>query len=172
MNCDEYQFIEVSLACSDCEAMEAWWVKIFEAKVIFRGQMMGQPYSRIVVCGISLVFRQDPKLVAPAGPGEEWLYCNHLGLRVSDLEASIKQLEARGAQFTLTPEKVRELQKSTMSGGGKLLRTDFIAPPLTAERIAAGEFKHDVAILVGPDNLWIELNQIREPADTRWYPGS
>lgn len=35
-----------------------------------------------------------------------------------------------------------------------------------------GEFKHDVAICVGPDHLWIELNQIKEPTDTAWYPGS
>ena len=54
----------------------------------------------------------------------------------------------------------------------KYLETTYIAEPLTAQRIASGEFKHDVAILVGPDNLWIELNQIKEPSDTVWYPGS
>ena len=47
-----------------------------------------------------------------------------------------------------------------------------VSPPLTAERMAAGEFKIDVAILAGPDNLWIELNEIHEPADTNWFPGA
>jgi hypothetical protein len=58
-----------------------------------------------------------------------------------------------------------------LQGSGKpYLETDFIAGPLTRERITAGEFRHDVAIFVAPDNLWIELNEIQEPQDTQWYP--
>ncbi len=167
---EAYPFIEVSMACSDVAAMEAFWEKMFDGKVIFRGRMMGQPFSRILACGITLAFREDPELEAPPGPGQEFLCRDHLGLRVNDLEAAIADLESRGAHFVLTPEKVRELQRMKKDDEGSFLETDYIAPPLTAERIADGEFAIDVAILVGPDNLWIELNQITEPKDTNWFP--
>lgn len=173
MNTDDaaiYPFMEVSMSCSDVAAMEVFWVDMFDAKVIFRGRMMGQPYSRILACGITLAFRQDPDFQPPPGPGEEFLFRDHLGLRANDLEATIARLEARGARFVLTPEIVRELQKKKDDDGGAFLETDYIAPPLTAERIADGEFSMDVAIMVGPDNLWIEINQITEPADTNWFP--
>ena len=167
---EQCRFMEVSMACSDVEAMEKFWVDFFDAKVLFRGKMSQQAFSRIIACGQTLVFREDPNFVAPPGPGKEWEYRNHLGLRVDDLDAAVEALEAKGAHFTLTPARVRELQKSTTSDGKKFLETTYICPPLDAERIAAGEFRIDVAIMVGPDNLWVELNEVKEPDDTQWFP--
>lgn len=168
---EDYLFIEVSLPCSDVEAMEKFWVEMFGARVIFRGRMAGQPFSRLVMPGVSLVFREDPDFVPPPGPGEERHFRSHLGLRVADLDRAIADLESRGAKFVLTPALVRQFQQQKQSSGAKFLETTYIAPPLTRERIDAGEFRHDVAILVGPDNLWVELNEIHEPADAKWYPG-
>ena len=167
---EEYPFIEIAQACSNVAEMEAFWCDMFDAKVIFRGTMLGFPFSRLIACGITLVFREDPQFQPPPGPGEEFQYRNHLGLRVRDLDAAIGELEARGANFVLTPEKVRQYQQMKKEDGGKFLETTYIAPPLTAERIADGEFNIEVAIMAGPDNLWIELNQIKEPADTGWFP--
>lgn len=168
-----FPFMEVSLACSNVAEMEAFWVRMFDATVIFRGRMAGQPFSRIVACGITFVFRQDPDFVAPPGPGKEWEFRNHLGLRVADLASAIADLEARGAQFVLTPEKVRELQRLQKSEDARpYFETEFIAPPLDAERIKRGDYRIDVAIMVGPDNLWVELNQVTEPQDTNWFPGA
>jgi len=98
------------------------------------------------------------------------MFRNHLGLRVKNLEKAIQELEAKGANFVLTPQKVREFQQMQQDDGRKFLETDFIAAPLSAERVANGEFKIDVAIMSAPDNLWIELNQIQEPEDTQWFP--
>jgi catechol 2,3-dioxygenase-like lactoylglutathione lyase family enzyme len=166
-----YRFIEVSLATRSCQAQEDFWVKMFGAKVIFRGNMASQRFTRMLVCGITLIFREDPELALPPGLGEERQFRQHLGLRVDDLERSIAELQAKGAQFAMTPAMVREAQKMKLQGSGKpYLETDFIAGPLTRERITAGEFRHDVAIFVAPDNLWIELNEIQEPQDTQWYP--
>lgn len=167
-----YPFIELSYACSDVEAQERFWCDLFDARVIFRGHIMGEPFSRILACGISLVFREDPDFVAPAGPGEERAWRDHIGLRVDDLDAAVAALEAKGARFALTPAQVRASEQAAEGAGRKVVESTFIAPPLTAERIARGEFDHQVAILAGPDNVWVELNQITEPADTRWYPGS
>ena len=165
-----YQFIEVSLASRNVQAQEEFWVKMFDAKVIFRGQMASQPFTRILACGITLIFREDPELVLPPGPGEERQFRQHLGLRVNGLDAAIAELEAKGAKFVMTPAIVRQYQQVKQASGGNNFETNYIAAPLTRERISAGEFRHDVAIFAGPDNLWIELNEIREPADTQWYP--
>lgn len=172
MSFTDYRFIELSLPCRDAAVQERFWTGMFGAKVIFRGKVLGQPFTRMQVCGISLLFREDPEYVPPPGPGEEHHYRFHLGLRVHDLDKSITELEARGARFVVTPERLRQLQAEKGAGGDAWQQTDYIAPPLTRERIDAGELRHDVAILVAPDNLWVELNQIEEPADTRWYPGS
>ena len=170
INTEEYPFIEVSMACSNLAEMETFWEQMFAGKVIFRGKMMGLPFSRMIACGITLAFREDPAYKAPPGPGQEFMFRNHLGLRVKDLKKAIQELEAKGANFVLTPQKVREFQKMQQDDGRKFLETDFIAAPLTAERIANGEFKIEVAIMAAPDNLWIELNQIEEPEDTQWFP--
>ena len=167
----DYRFIEVSLASRDIRAQEEFWVKMFDAKVIFRGNMASQPFTRLLACGITLIFREDPELVLPPGLGEERQFRQHLGLRVDNLDAAIAELEAKGAKFAMTPAMVRQAQKAMQAGNGKpYLETNYIAAPLTRDRINAGEFKHDVAIFVGPDNLWIELNEIQEPQDTQWYP--
>jgi catechol 2,3-dioxygenase-like lactoylglutathione lyase family enzyme len=165
-----YRFIEVSMASRDVKAQEEFWIRMFGARVIFRGQMASQPFTRLLACGITLIFREDPDLLLPPGPGEERQFRQHLGLRVDDLDKAIADLESRGAKFVMTPALVKQFQKAKQDSGRNYLETDFIAAPLTRERIASGEFRHDVAIFVGPDNLWIELNAIQEPADTQWYP--
>ena len=106
-----YPFIEVSLACTDVDEMEKFWVDMFDGKVIFRGKMMGQRFSRIIVCGVTLAFREDPDMPVPPGPGQEFHFRNHLGLRVTDLEAAIARLEGRGAKFAMTPAMVRQFQQ-------------------------------------------------------------
>lgn len=166
-----YRFMEVALATRDVQAQEDFWLRMFDAKVLFRGRMMGQPYSRVLACGITLVFREQPDLELPPGPDEEIDFLQHLGLRVDDLDAAMADLASRGARFVFTPATAGSfLGRWQQRPGGAAVETTYIAAPLTRERISAGEFRHDVAILVGPDNLWIELNAIREPPDTDWYP--
>ncbi len=160
--------MEVARACGDCAAMEAFWADLFGAEVLFRGEVGGDRFVRLRACGITLVFTESPDFAAPAGPGEERSFRDHVGLRVDDLDAAIRHLEGLGARFVVTPELVARWLAS--GGDVPFFRTEYIAPPLTRARIDAGEYRHRVAILVGPDNLWVELNEVTEPADTRWYP--
>lgn len=167
----DYRFMEVALPTRDVAAQEAFWVRLFGAKVLFRGRMMGQPYLRILACGITLIFREDPAFALPPGPDDEIDFLHHLGLRVDDLGAAIAELEARGARFVFTPANAASFfQRWQQRPGGAAIETHTIAPPLTRERIAGGEYRHAVAILAAPDNLWIELNEVHEPLDTGWYP--
>ena len=48
------------------------------------------------------------------------------------------------------------------------MQTTFVAPPLTLETLHEGGYRHDVAILEGPDRLWIELNEVHMPPGVDW----
>jgi len=113
-----FRFMEVSMACTSVAAMEDFFARMLEGKVVFRGTMAGLPFSRM---------------------------------------------------FVRTPALVRQWHQKQDPKTGRFLQPTFIAPPLTRERIDADEYRHDVAIFVGPDNLWIELNEVHEPADTQWF---
>jgi hypothetical protein len=86
----EYSFMEVSLACSDCEEMARFFEQMFDGKVIFRGRMLGEPFVRIIANGITYVFRQQTDF--------------HLGVRVGSLEKAVAELKGRGANFVLDPD--------------------------------------------------------------------
>ena len=162
-----YDFMEVSLACSDAEAMAAFFVQMFDGQVIFKGSMAGEPFVRMVACGITFVFREDTDW--PGDPVDP-RFRNHLGLKVDDLGRAIDDLEGRGARFALKPEGVAVLQQKDDEGGaGKWMQTTFVAPPLTLETLHEQGYRHDVAILEGPDRLWIELNEVHMPPGIDWF---
>jgi len=162
----EFEFMEVSLACSDCEAMAAFFERMFDARVIFRGRMMGEPFVRIVANGITYAFRQQTDFTPPP---PDFRFRSHLGVRVSSLEKGVAELKARGAKFLLDPERVKQLQKTTDGSGTTLLETTWVAPPLTLETLPTSGYKNDVAILEGPDNLYIELNEVAMPEGIDWF---
>ena len=56
-----------------------------------------------------------------------------------------------------------------VEGAGKWMQTTFVAPPLTLETLHEGGYRHDVAILEGPDRLWIELNEVHMPPGVDWF---
>jgi hypothetical protein len=62
-----YPFVEISMACSDAARMETSWCDMFEAEVIFRGNMIGLPFTRLLACGITLVFREYSEFQPPRG---------------------------------------------------------------------------------------------------------
>ena len=162
----DYRFVEVSLACSDAEEMAKFFERMFDAKVIFKGRMAGEPFVRIVACGITFVFRQQ------TGRGEtppDRHFRSHLGLKVQNLEAAIAELKSRGARFVVEPEMVAKLQHQEGSGGEPYLVTTYVAPPLSPETIQASGYRHDLAIFEGPDRLYLELNEVHQPEGVDWF---
>jgi len=160
-----YDFMEVSFACSDVEVTTRFLERLFDAKVLFRGRMAGEPFVRLVACGITFVLRQqDPW---PAAPPDH-RFRSHLGLKVDDLATAIDDLKAKGAKFVLEPSQVTQLQQKEQ-GGQRWLETTYVAPPLTLETLPDSGYRHDVAILEGPDHLWIELNEVHLPEGADWF---
>ncbi len=164
-----FVLFEMAFATRDCAAQEAFWRRFFDAEVLFRGQVGGDRFVRLRVADATLVFTESPDL--PPSPTADARFRQHIGLRVADVEAAIAHLEARGARFALTPASVRAMLAGG-APGADFFRTDHIAPPLTRDRIDAGEYRHAVAMLAAPDGLWVELNEVHEPPDTGWYAAS
>jgi hypothetical protein len=162
----EYSFMEVSLACSDCEEMARFFEQMFDGKVIFRGRMLGEPFVRIIANGITYVFRQQTDFAAP---GLDFALRNHLAVRVSSLEKSVAELKERGANFVLDPDMVKEMQKKRTEGGTPMLEMTYVAEPLNLETLAGSGYKNDVAIFEGPDHLYIELNEVELPPGAEWF---
>ena len=61
----EDPFMEVSMAYSDCEEMAQFFERMFDAQVIFRGRMLGEPFVRTIANGITYVFRQQTDFKDP-----------------------------------------------------------------------------------------------------------
>ena len=59
---------------------------MFDGQVIFKGRMAGEPFVRMVACGITFVFREDTDW--PGDPVDP-RFRNHLGLKVDDLGRAI-----------------------------------------------------------------------------------
>ena len=162
----EYRFMEVSMACSNCEEMAAFFERMFDAKVIFKGRMAGEPFVRIVACGITFIFRQE---TGRATPPPDPHFRNHLGLKVSDLSGAIADLKSRGARFVVEPEMVAKMQQQKGQGGAPYLVTTFVAEPLSVDTIAESGYRHDLAIFEGPDGLYLELNEVHQPQGVDWF---
>ncbi len=159
--------MEVSLACSDAEQMADFFERMLGATTVLRGSIGGEPYVRVVLCGVTFVFRQDPSW--PGSPDDP-RFRNHLGFKVDDLAAAVAELEQRGAQFVFKPDATPAWDRAAEADADEpFVRTTFVAPPLTLESLADGGYHHEVAILRGPDGLLIELNEVRLPAGVDWY---
>jgi catechol 2,3-dioxygenase-like lactoylglutathione lyase family enzyme len=161
-----YEFMEVSLGCSDAEEMAAFFERMFDGKVIFRGRMAGEPFARMVACGITFVFRQETGR-GPSPPDPH--YRDHLGLKVADMEAAIADLKARGAVFEVEPSMVKGMQQQQQDDGEPYFVATFVAEPLSLETLGASGYRHDVAIFRGPDGLAIELNEVHMPEGVDWF---
>ncbi len=160
------RLMEVSLACSDCEEMSAYFERILGGVVLFRGLMAGEPFVRLAVAGGTLVFRQQPDW---PGSQRDDKFRNHIGFRVPDLAAAVAEVQARGGHFVLAPEQVRSLQRQRFDSGEPYLKTTYVAPPLTLDSISGSGYRHDVAIFEGPDHLAIELNEVHEADGLCWF---
>ena len=146
--------------------MARFFERMFDAKIIFRGRMLGEPFVRIIANGITYVFRQQTDF---KDPGPDFALRNHPRLRVSNLDEAVAALNGRGANFALDPNKVKETQKQRTEGDRPMLEMTCVAEPLALETLAESGYKNDVAMFEAPDHLYIELNEVELPPRVDWF---
>ncbi len=158
----EIKFFEVQEVVSDAAEAAAFFERVMDGTVLFRGEMMGLPFIKMKVADLTLVFIEDMDKALPYDP--VGYVRRHLGFRVANLDKTIDELTTRGAEFVVTPAMVNELRKS---GGKNWVRIDEAHPPLSSE--TSSQYSLRVAIFKGPGGLFIELNELNMPSDIDWH---
>jgi hypothetical protein len=158
----ELRFFEVQEVVADATAAAAFFERMLDGQVLFRGEMVGLPFVKMKVGDLTLVLIEDAVAAAPPDP---FAYVRrHLGFRVRDLDRAMAELTARGAEFVVTPASVDELRQR---GGRAWVRIDHARAPLDAA--TSHRYRFRVAIFKGPGGLFLELNELQMPVDVDWH---
>ncbi len=156
------KFFEIQEVVSDATEAAAFFERMMDGIVLFRGEMMGLPFVKMKVADLTLVFIEDPDKALPVDP--HGYIRRHLGFRVANLDKTIEGLTDRGAEFVVTPAMVDELRKS---GGKNWVRIDEAHPPLSTT--TSSKYQLRIAIFKGPSGLFIELNELNMPPEVDWH---
>ncbi|MEK9672718.1 MAG: VOC family protein [Rhodospirillaceae bacterium] len=103
----KFTFEHIHLRSPDPEATAAYYEKMFDAEVI-RSAPDGKPRIDLKLGGCDI-------FIAPVKPGDKvgqppetpYQGLDHFGLCVKDIDATVAELKAKGAEFTMDPFDIR-----------------------------------------------------------------
>lgn len=103
----KFTFEHIHLRSPDPEATADFYARMFDAEVI-RSAPNGQPRIDLNLGGCQ-VFIAEVKSGADVGeaPTSPYLGLDHFGLTVTDIDATVADLKAKGAEFTMDPFDIR-----------------------------------------------------------------
>jgi len=102
-----FTYDHVHLRSPDPEATAGFYEKMFGAEVI-RSMQQGKPRVDLNLGGMRVfIAHVTPDQKAAAAPQSPYLGLDHIGLKVSGIDAAAAELKAKGAQFTMEPTTVR-----------------------------------------------------------------
>ena len=95
-----YKFDHIHFRCEDVEASAAYYIKMFDGKILNRAEVRGLTIIQIEVAGERLFL--SPKRagdeVEPTSGKPRWgVY--QIAFTVDNMDAAVKTLKARGAEF-------------------------------------------------------------------------
>jgi len=99
-----YKFDHIHFRCEDVEASAAYYVKVFDGKILNRAEVRGLPIIQVEVAGERLFLspKRSGDEVEPTSGKPRWgVY--QIALAVTDMNATVKELKARGAEFEGEP---------------------------------------------------------------------
>lgn len=102
-----YTFDHIHFRCEDLEAAINYYVKMFDGKVLNRVEVRGLPIAQVQVGGEKLFLspKRPSDKVEPTGEAAHWgVY--QIAFTVDDMDATVKTLKARGAEFEGDPVAV------------------------------------------------------------------
>jgi catechol 2,3-dioxygenase-like lactoylglutathione lyase family enzyme len=102
-----FAYDHVHLRSPDPEETARYYERMFGATIIRSKQSDGRERIDLDLCGLSVfIARAEPdKVGAPPQPPFQGL--EHLGLRVSGIDAAAAELKRQGAEFTMEPTTIR-----------------------------------------------------------------
>ncbi len=122
----DYRFDHVHIYCSDIAVSEQWFVEKLGAELIRRRGPKPSPASDLLLGGTTILLREQTpdENLGPAGPSR--FGTDHIGLVVSDLDATAAELRQRGIEFEVEPQQVRPDLKMSFIKGPDRLRIEIV----------------------------------------------
>ena len=107
----EMKFDPVHVKCRDVNHAAEYYEKIFGARVISREALAGTPLVRLALGGLVLNLSglgREEKLPEPSAREKLWAKSGvgHFGVLVEDLDRTVKDMKAKGAEFFWEPREV------------------------------------------------------------------
>jgi catechol 2,3-dioxygenase-like lactoylglutathione lyase family enzyme len=104
----EFRYDHVHLRSPDPDATAAWYKKMFDAEVVHSVMSNGHERTDIKLGGVNHFIAKVPGAAALSEKEEgSFVGLDHIGLRVTDIDAVCKELKAKGAEFTVEPKTIR-----------------------------------------------------------------
>lgn len=102
-----FTYDHVHLRSPDPEATAGFYERMFGATVK-RSMQGGKPRVDLDLCGMTVfIAHVMPGDKAGAPPVSPYLGLDHIGLKVSGIDAAVAELKAKGAEFTMEPTTAR-----------------------------------------------------------------
>ncbi len=100
----EFTQDHIHIRCEDVEKTVAWYQKMFDAKLVAKGDAKGMPIYVTDTAGYRIAFspKREGMEVEPLTGKHRWGVWQ-LGFGVKDLDAAMAELKARGAEFDGEP---------------------------------------------------------------------
>jgi len=123
-----YQFHHIHVFCSDLEATERWFVDGVGAEFVDRRDSRGVPGVTLQLGGANVLLRpaRDGETLAEAGTRHYG--ADHFGLRVADIDATVKDLRQRGVEIEVEPWDFAPTTRIAFIKGPDNVRIELVQP--------------------------------------------
>lgn len=121
-----YRFDHVHIYCKDLAASERWFVEGLGAEVVSRSEGRGTTTVFLNLGGGRVILRgaYEGEEMLPAGPVRHGT--DHLGLEVTDLDATAAELKRRGVRFVEEPHQFRPGVRISFVEGPDQVRVEIL----------------------------------------------
>lgn len=116
----------IHLLSGQVEEMIGYFAKVFEGKVVARGELRGFPMVRMDVYGAPISILGTDPVAGQLEPGKGKKGLDHFGFKVKNLEETVKILKARGAKFSVEPTTTPSGIKIAFIEGPEGIRIELV----------------------------------------------
>ena len=120
----EWAFDHVHLIASDVDQAAEWYVRMFGAVVVNRGEVSGAPQTWLDLNGTLFIIR-GRRATDDLVEGKN-TRIDHFGVRVADLDRAAADLKAKGARFTVEPTAFNPTTKIAFIEGPDGVRIELL----------------------------------------------
>lgn len=93
----------VHIVSGHVEEMIRYFEKVFEGRVVSRGESRGFPLVRMDVYGAPISILGTNPGTEQLQPGKGWRGLDHFGFKVKNMEETVAGLKRKGAKFVIEP---------------------------------------------------------------------